>query len=222
MLAPIFFNAMLVATALLVIKYGYAAYFFITRRNEMTVLASLISHFKLRLRTKLKHRFNSQGIHGTSELKAIIEPIADQMALLDFVDNKDYQKLLTGISDIIQAIDVNEILEGDQKIHMNSNQLNLAPEAQMMKKSYEAVFEFDKDIVYFIVEICKLTEQYIILANQYNHYTKYEKQIKKITDIPEKIEIQSFNILEDIYNGYKKELELMKSLGNDDGIKKAS
>lgn len=199
-------------TIVVALKYGYASYFFASRRKQMHRVNALISNFRLRLKAKLRKKIGSLSPYGTSELKVVLTEIISELSQLEFNDPGDYQKLIQGIAKINETVEVEDVINGDEHIKEFTADVSLVSGMETLKKSYDAVFEFDKDVVLFVVEICKLTEQYLILAEQYNRYTEYERGVKKITDLPPKIDIKGFYLLEDIYNRYRDDLTLMKSL----------
>ncbi|MCC2678744.1 MAG: hypothetical protein K0R29_1320 [Pseudobdellovibrio sp.] len=203
----------IIGTGVLVaLKYGYVTLFFVVRKNQITILNASISNYKLRLKTKINQKFGSFKLYGESEVKTNIEKTVEEILQLQFNEATDYEKLVTGISSINETSGLEKIIIGTAQVKELSGEAILAPEMAAFRKSYENVFNFDKDILIFTVEICKLTNQLVDLIEEYNKFAKNERKVKPFTDIPAKIEIPAFFLLEDLAKRYQEEIAVMKSL----------
>lgn len=197
---------------LLAIKFGYVTFFFVVRKNQITVLNASISNFRLRLKTKINQKLGSFKLYGESELKSTLSETIEEILGLQFDDAEDYQKLILGIAKINETSDLENIISGVENVKKLSSESILAPELAAFRKSYEDVFKFDKDILIFTVEICKLTNQLVDLVEEYNKYSKNERKVKPITDVPKKIDISAFFLLEELCTRHHEELAVMKAL----------
>jgi hypothetical protein len=212
--------AMVCTAVLMALKFAYSTYFFVIRKNEITLLTAHISNYRLRLKTKLRQRLGAyQSAYGNSELKTALSDTVDELMSLEFNDPSDYNKLIYGIAQINQTYDLESILNGTDSIRKTTSDSIIAPEFVATKKALEAIFEFDKDISIFTVEIRKLTDEIIAKIEQYNNFAKHETRYKKITDVPARVDLQGFFILEELCKQHREEVLVMISL---DKNKKAS
>lgn len=207
-LAPILLNTAYVIAAFFVAKYAFVSYFFAIHKNEITSLSSQISSLKLKLKTRLTHKFNNVKTFGNEEITAVVEPLVNEIKQLDFQKPEDYQVLLTKMIEIIEEIKAEELLLS-KKTHLSQNSLSssVAPELDLLKKTYTDLFEFDKGIIAIVIEVYKLHADYIKALRDYNKYADLEKNQKLNEKIPDPILIENFYLLEDIYEKYKKELK---------------
>jgi hypothetical protein len=204
--------AMVCAAALMAFKFAYSTYFFVIRKNEITILTASISNYKLRLKSKIRQRLGAYESYGTSDLKTALSETIDELLGLEFNEGTDYQKLILGIAQITQTYTIDNFIKGTEFIKKTTADSIIAPEFTATKKALEAVFEFDKDISIFTVEIRKLTEELLTKIEQYNNFAKHESRYKKITDLPSRIEIPTFFILEELCKKHLEELSVLRSL----------
>lgn len=208
-LGPILLNTAYVIAAFFIAKYVFISYFFSIHKNEITSLSSQISNLKLKLKTRLTHKFNSVESFGNDEIRAVILPMVNEIKSLDFQKPEDYQTLIDNMIKVIEEIKAEELLLS-KKTSLNQPELSasVAPELDLLKKTYSELFEFDKGIVAIVIEINKLHADYIKALREYNKYAELEKKQKKIIEkFPDPILIENFYLLEDIYSKYKKELK---------------
>ena len=213
-ISSILFNVILLSTLLIVVKYIYVTYFFLYKKKSLVKANAMISTYKLRLKTKVAHRFNSFKAEK-SELYSLVTPIAKKIMELSFDKAEDYGILFSSILEITDLLGLNSVLTGHQSFITENHVLSVAPEYHLTKLAYEKAFEFDRDILIYLIEIKLVTDEYIKLAADYNHYTEFESNVKKITHIPGPIEINSFDILLEVYHQFKSEAAIMRSLQND-------
>jgi len=206
----------IVCTGILVaLKYGYVSLFFVVRKNQITILNAGIANYRLRLKTKINQKLGSFRLYGESELKSKLKETIDEILNLDFTKAADYEKLILGIAKINQTSDLESIISGDGSVKKLSSESILAPELATFRKSYDDVFKFDKDIIIFTVEICKLTNDLVTCVDEYNKFTKNERKIKPIADVPQRIEIPAYFLLEELCLRHQEEIAVMKSLAKE-------
>ncbi|MGZ3691326.1 MAG: hypothetical protein ACXVAX_07470 [Pseudobdellovibrio sp.] len=210
-ISSILFNVILLSTLLIVVKYIYVTYFFLYKKKQLITTNSMISAYKLKLKTKVAARFASFN-GDKSELYSILKPIEKKIMELSFDKAEDYTTLFNSILEITDLVGLNSVITGKQNFITENHTLSVAPEYHLTKTAYEKAFEFDKDVMIFIIEIKQSTDEYLRLAAEYNHYTEFESNVKKIMNLPEPIEIASFPILLDVYNQFKSEIAIMRSL----------
>ena len=209
-ITPIILNTFYVVIAFFIAKYVFISYFFAVHRAEITGLSSQISSLKLKLRTRINHKFSNVGSFGNPEITSAIQPIVDELKDLDFHKSEDYHKLIKKMLLVIEKIKTEEILlskNNEISALQDDSSRSVAPELDILKKTYNELFNFDKGIVAIVVEISKLHADYIKALREYNKYADLEKSQKSKEKIPEPILIENFYLLEDIYQKYKKEIK---------------
>lgn len=209
-MTPIILNTFYVVVAFFIVKYAFVSYFFAVHRNEITGLSSQISSLKLKLRTRINHKFSNVDSFGNAEITSAIRPIVEDLKDLDFHNPEDYQQLVTKMLQIIDRIKTEELLlSKSTEIPLVENVVSnsIAPELDLLKKTYNELFNFDKGIVAIVVEISKLHTEYIKAIREYNKYADLEKNQKAAEKIPDPILIENFYVLEDIYQKYKKDFK---------------
>ena len=210
-------NTLYVIAALFVAKHAFVTYFFAIHKNQITSISSQISNLKLKLKTRITHKFNNVKNFGNDEITAVIIPLVNDVKDLDFKNPEDYQVLISKMITMVEEIKAEEQLLS-KKAPSQKNEINssVAPELDLLKKTYSDLFEFDKGIVAITIEICKLHADYIKALREYNKYADLEKSQKLVEKIPEPILIENFYLLEDIYIKYKNDLkELSKSTSDE-------
>lgn len=207
-LAPILLNTVYVIAAFFIAKYVFVTYFFAIHKNEITSLSSQISSLKLKLKTRLTHKFNNFQSFGNDEMAAVTLPLVNGIKELGFQQSEDYQLLIAKMIQIIKEIKTEEVLlSKNSSVNKSEANSSVAPELDLLKKTYSDLFEFDKGIVAIIIEICHLHSDYLKALRDYNKYADLEKNKKLSEKIPDPILIENFYLLEDIYNKYKKDLK---------------
>jgi hypothetical protein len=216
--APIMLNTFYVVIAFFIAKYAFVSYFFAVHKTEITALSSQISSLKLKLRTRISHKFSNVGSFGNPEITAAISPIVDDLKDLDFHNPEDYQQLITKMLQIIDRIKTEELLlskSSENLTTVDTSFDSIAPELDILKKTYTELFNFDKGIIAIVIEVSKLHADYIKVLRDYNKYADLEKNQKSSEKIPDPILIENFYILEDIYQKYKKEVKDALSLSSE-------
>lgn len=207
-LTPILLNTIYAIAALYIAKHAFVSYFFAIHKNEITNLSSQISNLKLKLKRRLTHKFNNVATFGNDEITAVIMPFVNDIKDLEFQKSEDYQVLLAKMIEINNEIKVEEKLFGKKSpLKQIEPSPSVAPELDLVKKTYTDLFEFDKGIVAIIIEIYRLHADYLKALREYNKYADLEKNQKLVEKIPDPILIENFYLLEDIYTKYKKELK---------------
>jgi hypothetical protein len=206
-LNPIILSTAYIIAAFLIAKHIFVSYFFILHKNKITKLSSQISNLKLKLKTRLVHKFNNVANFGNDEITAVILPLIVEIKELEFRKPEDYQLLIAKMIEIIEKIKREEQLLSIKPI-LEESEVNssIAPELDLLRTTYSDLFEFDKGIMAIIIEIYLLHSIYVSALRQYNKYAALEKNKKLSEEVPEPILIENFYLLEDIYNKYKKDL----------------
>ena len=207
-LFPVLMNMFYVGMAFVTIRYMYIGYFFIIKKNELVYIRSQISALKMKLRSRLTQKLNATQTTGASELKTAVNKILEEIRVLEFVQWSDYQTLINKIIEINSAKDTQNLLRKNKNTVVQSGDGNsVAPEFDMTRQTCEAVFDFEPDLLCFVIDIAKFTDEYIKRGQAYNRYTVHEKKIPKIDDIPEKIQLEHFYVYEDFYKQHRAVLE---------------
>ena len=203
---------------LLFVKSIFTSYFFSLKKKEILKIRAQIATAKLKLRNKLNLRYNDNSKFGSSDLKTIVQPLAEQITNFQFDRTEDYQLLLNTMIEINNAMRTNELLVGLEMQVNEPPKFSIAPELEAVRNAYSEIFEFDRDLVCFIVEIKNFTDQLIKRATEFNRLAKMESSAIKGVEVPEPVRIEHFNILEQFYSGYKASLESkLTDDGNNDG-----
>lgn len=227
-LTPILLNTIYVIAAFFIAKHAFVSYFFAIHKNEITNLSSQIANLKLKLKTRLTHKFNNVATFGNDEITAVIIPLVNDIKELDFQKTEDYQILITKMIEIVEEVKNEELLLS-KKLTLNNSESksSVAPELDLLKKTYSDLFEFDKGIVAIVIEIYRLHSDYLRALHEFNKYADLEKNPKLLEKTPDPILIENFFLLEDIYNKYKKDLKDQSetdihAIDKEDSPKKAS
>ena len=218
-LTPILLNTLYLVVAFFVAKQAFVSYFFAKHKNAITSLSSQISSLKLKLKTRITHKFNNVNSFGNDEITSVIMPLVNDIKDIDFKKSEDYQHLIAKMINIVEEIKAEEQLL-NKKISEHKNELSssVAPELDLLKKTYADLFEFDKGIVAIVIEIYKLHADYIKALRDYEKYAELEKNQKLVDKIPEPITIENFYLLEDLYTKYKKDLKEANKPENDEHL----
>jgi phage gp36-like protein len=149
----------------------------------------------MHLRGKIKSKCKKIENHFNKDTEAYIALKAnlEKISALSFNQSTDYQLLVNCLYDITVKI----------HSYINSKYRNLPidtlekPQAEAKEKCTQLV-TYDKAHMIILVEIVQTTNELREKISKYNELTNLEKGHKKITFIPDAIEIENFDLINSI------------------------
>lgn len=195
------------------LKYVISLYVFSRRKEKINKLHARISILKLHLRTKIKRKCNrvEKALRTDREALERCLPHLNELQSFQFNSPADYQKVFETLLSVTETVSQHVRLKHrniirDEKLadfkDANKEQV-LSPEQEAEERCRKLV-KYDKATVTIIIDLAQTTTDLISSINDYNELTNYENNQQKITDIPQKIEIQHFNelyaLLEELKN----------------------
>lgn len=185
------------------LKHAVSLYIFSRKREEINQLFARISVLKMHLKGKIKRKCNKiekifkkeQATETLSMIETKLRTIAD----LTFSSAYDYQTLINNLSEITQALidhikRKNKALINLQKLQ-KENEIEENIEIDEVEEKCKKLVKYDKGTMTVIVELVRATQEIVIKINEFNALTELDKSKKKITDIPQLIEIEHFEYI---------------------------
>lgn len=186
------------------LKYVISLYIFSRRKEKINKLRARIAILKLHLRTKVKRKCNrvEKALRADREALERCSPHLNSLQQLQFETGADYQKIFNLLLEVTEVVSQHIRLKHrniikDEKIadfkDANKQQV-LSPEEEA-KENCRKLVKYDKATVTIILDLVQTTSDLISSILDYNELTSYENNQPKITDIPNRIEIQHFDEL---------------------------
>lgn len=203
-IGQIFFYTFILGLFVWGMKNAVSFYVFSRKREKINQLHARISILKLHLKGKIKRKCNKiESLFKKSEdaeTLGLLRPKLNSIQELAFGSTTDYQKLIDTLTIITQDI-ANHIkikhrnLIKKQETGPATENSEPLSEDEQIKEDCKKLVKYDKAHMLIVVEIIQATENLIQEINEFNIMTEYEKNQKKIKEIPEKIEIKHYDII---------------------------
>lgn len=185
-------------------RYAIAHYVFSRRKEEINHLDARISVLKMHLRGKIKRKCNKieSVLKKEPDTYAFLAPKLTKISEMNFSTNDQYQSLINTLYEITQKIDEhikfkhkNLMRDHIEKPKASAEVLSQDEETQV---KCEKLVRYDKANMLIITELVQTTNEIRHKIEEYNALAEYEKGQKKITHIPEKIEIENYDLINNL------------------------
>lgn len=187
------------------IKIAASLYIFSKKKEKINKLHARISILKLHLKAKIKRKCNkietllkkTEDAETLSLLRPKIKSIQD----LTFTLTTDYQKLIEQLNAITQGITDHIKIKHRHIIKQQEAETPAAPvlsEFEVIQEKCKKLVKYDKAHMLIIVEIIQATDEIREEIEDYNILADYDKNQKKIKEIPDKIEIENYDIIAEL------------------------
>ncbi|MEK6628122.1 MAG: hypothetical protein AABY53_05810 [Bdellovibrionota bacterium] len=197
--------SVLIGLGLWGIKHGVSLYIFSRKKETINKLNARISILKLHLKGKIKRKCNKIADvfnKEDPETLRMLQPKLNTIGALSFNSAADYQNLIKELSAITQDISgyikiKHKVLLKQQEAQAKAEEEVKEPptEEEKIAESCKKLVKYDKAHMLIVVEVIQATTQLIEKITEYNAFVEYEKNQKKITEIPEKIEIENYEVI---------------------------
>lgn len=188
-------------------KNAVSFYVFSKKREQINKLNARISILKLHLKGKIKRKCNKiESLFKKSEdaeTLNILRPKLSSIQELTFTLTSDYQKLIDILTTITVDIEGHIKLKHKDLIKKQEAQkvnLEMPPptEDEIIKEKCKKLIKYDKAHMLIVIEIIQATEDLIEKTNEFNALAEFEKNQKKIKEIPNKIEIENYSVIAEL------------------------
>lgn len=182
-------------------KYAIAYYVFSRRKEEINQLDARISVLKMHLRGKIKRKCNKieSVLKKEADTFAFLVPKLTKISELSFSTQDQYQQLVNTLYEITLKIDEHIKLKHKNlmrdHLELPKAKAEVLSADEETQQKCEKLVRYDKAHMVIITEIVQTTNEMRHKIEEYNTLAEYEKGQKKISLIPEKIEIEHFDII---------------------------
>lgn len=179
-------------------KSAISFYVFARKKEEINKLHARISVLKMHLKSKIKRKCNriETAFKNDSEALAVLTPKLNLICAMDFSSQTDFQNLISNLhmitEEIIGHIKIKHI--NDVVIDDTANDATLS-ETEKTNNKCKKLLKYDKAHMQIIIEIIQASERLKEKIKEFNELADYEKSQKKIENMPEKIEIEHYELI---------------------------
>jgi hypothetical protein len=183
------------------LKYVVSFYVFSRKKEQINKLNARISILKLHLKGKVKKKVHKieDALRKDGDILTLARPQLNKLMGIEFDHAADYQEFIAALFEV--TVIISEHVRSKHKNLLRTEiLLDLQPERvrnddeEILSKCTKLV-KYDKAHMTIIVEIIQATNELIIRIEEFNMLTDFEHGQKKITLIPDKIEIEHFDII---------------------------
>lgn len=183
-------------------RAAIASFVFSKRKEQINKLEARISVLKLHLKAKVTRKCNKVEDVFRNDAKALeaVRPAIRVLADITFNKPADYQHLIVSlqavndqVSDYIKLKHKN-LQTAARAAAENDVPAVLSAEEQTLENCKKLI-RYDKANVLIVTQIMQATEEMLALIEEFNNLVQYAKSQKKISEIPDKIEIENHALL---------------------------
>lgn len=193
------------------LKYFVSLLVFSRKKETINKLNARVSILKLHLKGKIKNKSNKieTVLKKNSVLLSFVRPKIEIICGLEFSRASDYQTLMSNLHQISEEIIGHIKLKNKNNPHVLEYSDDLSDETvlsetEKITEKCRKLVKYDKAHMIIIIELVDATDELIEKIEDFNLLVAYEKNQKKIEDIPQKIEIENYDELSAIVDKAKK------------------
>ncbi|MBY0553724.1 hypothetical protein K2P97_04290 [bacterium] len=182
-------------------RYAIAYYVFSRRKEEINHLDARISVLKMHLRGKIKRKCNKieTVLKKEADTYAFLAPKLTKISDLNFSTQDQYQQLINTLYEITSKIDEHIKFKHKNLMRDHVEAPKAAEEIRNQEEEIqykcEKLVKYDKAHMIIITEIVQTTNEMRHKIEEYNALAEYENGQKKITLIPDKVEIEHYDLI---------------------------
>lgn len=196
------------------LKSTVSFYVFSRRKEKINKLNARVSVLKMHLKGKIKRKCSriEEVLRKDSGAMANLAPKINLICALEFSTPADYQSLVSGLHIITEEIiaHIHIKLQKNKEVALPEKSTDditsdaSLSEAEKATDKCKKLIKYDKAHMIIIVDIIHATEELIENITQFNELASYEKDKKKIMSVPQKIEIENYEMLREMTEFAKK------------------